>query len=68
MTLDALEFLRRFLQHVLPSGFQKVRYYGFLSANACHSAEKLRWLEEAQCLLEHLRRGPGPKRDPRRSA
>jgi hypothetical protein len=25
MTLDAMEFLRRFLQHVLPSGFQKVR-------------------------------------------
>jgi hypothetical protein len=30
MSLDALEFLRRFLQHVLPKGFQKVRYYGFL--------------------------------------
>jgi len=25
--------------------------------------EKLRWLEEAQHLLLHLRRGPGPKRD-----
>mgnify|MGYP001216058782 CR=1 FL=1 len=25
--------------------------------------EKLRWLEEAQHLLEHLRRGPRPKRD-----
>lgn len=31
MTLPALEFIRRFLQHVLPKGFQKVRYYGFLS-------------------------------------
>lgn len=31
MTLPALEFMRRFLQHVLPKGFQKVRYYGFLS-------------------------------------
>jgi hypothetical protein len=30
MTLPALEFIRRFLQHVLPKGFQKVRYYGFL--------------------------------------
>jgi hypothetical protein len=28
MTLPALEFLRRFLQHVLPRGFHKVRYYG----------------------------------------
>jgi hypothetical protein len=26
MTLDAMEFLRRFLQHVLPSGFPKVRH------------------------------------------
>jgi hypothetical protein len=28
MTLPAFEFLRRFLQHVLPKGFVKVRYYG----------------------------------------
>jgi hypothetical protein len=34
MSLDALEFIRRFLQHVLPSGFMKVRHYGFLSPNA----------------------------------
>ncbi len=25
------EFIRRFLQHVLPAGFQKIRYYGFLN-------------------------------------
>jgi len=31
MTLPALEFLRRFLQHVLPRGTHKVRYYGFWS-------------------------------------
>jgi len=31
MTLPALEFMRRFLQHVLPKGFHKVRYYGFLT-------------------------------------
>ncbi len=34
MTLDAMEFIRRFLLHVLPSRFMKIRYYGFL-ANAC---------------------------------
>jgi hypothetical protein len=28
MTLGAYEFIRRFLQHVLPKGFHKVRYYG----------------------------------------
>jgi len=31
MTLDLYEFLRRFLLHVLPSGFQRIRYYGFLT-------------------------------------
>jgi hypothetical protein len=31
-TLPAPEFIRRFLQHVLPRGFVKVRYYGFLSS------------------------------------
>ena len=30
MRLAAMEFLRRFLQHVLPKGFHKVRYYGLL--------------------------------------
>lgn len=32
--LPAHEFLRRFLQHILPEGFQRVRYYGWLSAAA----------------------------------
>ena len=40
MTLDAMEFLRRFLQHVLPAGFQKVRHYGFLSPPA---GRRWRW-------------------------
>jgi hypothetical protein len=30
MSLDANEFMRRFLEHVLPRGFQKVRRYGFV--------------------------------------
>jgi hypothetical protein len=30
MTLSADEFIRRFLMHVLPNGFQRIRYYGFL--------------------------------------
>lgn len=44
MTLPADEFLRRFLQHVLPRGFQKVRAYGFLSPNARRSFDAVRWL------------------------
>jgi Putative transposase/Transposase zinc-binding domain len=31
MTLKATEFIRRFLLHVLPSGFVRVRHYGFLA-------------------------------------
>jgi len=31
MRLPANEFIRRFLLHVLPSGFRKIRHYGFLS-------------------------------------
>ncbi len=31
MTLDAEEFIRRFLLHVLPTGFMRIRYYGFLA-------------------------------------
>ena len=31
MTLQAEEFIRRFLLHVLPEGFQRIRYYGFLA-------------------------------------
>ncbi|MBI2835888.1 MAG: IS91 family transposase [Acidobacteria bacterium] len=39
MTLVAGEFIRRFLLHVLPAGFHRVRYYGFLGAR--HRREKL---------------------------
>jgi len=39
MELPALEFLRRFLLHIVPRGFVRVRHYGIL-AN-CHRAEKL---------------------------
>ena len=39
MTLEAGEFIRRFLIHVLPEGFHRIRYYGFLGN--CHRARKL---------------------------
>ena len=32
LTLSAEEFLRRFVQHVLPKGFMKIRHYGLLSS------------------------------------
>ena len=40
MTLDAVEFLRRFVQHVLPKGLMKIRHYGLLANR--HRAEKLK--------------------------
>ena len=37
MTLDVTEFIRRFLLHVLPDGFRRIRHFGFL-ANAHRTA------------------------------
>jgi hypothetical protein len=36
MTLDAAEFIRRFLLHVLPDGFHRIRHYGFLANGGRH--------------------------------
>lgn len=38
------EFLRGFLQHVLPSSYQKVRHYGWMSANSRMKRDLARWL------------------------
>jgi hypothetical protein len=40
MTLDAAEFIRRFLMHVMPRSFVRIRYYGFMANR--HRAENLR--------------------------
>ena len=49
MTLSSVEFIRRFLLHVLPTGFMRIRYYGFLANR--HRAEKI---ELARILLSEL--------------
>ncbi|MBM3790229.1 MAG: hypothetical protein FJW35_07735 [Acidobacteria bacterium] len=56
MTLDAAEFIRRFLLHVLPPGFVRLRHYG-LSSNR-HRAEKIAPCREpiAQTEFSDLRR------------
>lgn len=41
MTLTAMEFLRRFVQHVLPRGFVRIRQFGYL-ANTCRTARLTR--------------------------
>lgn len=50
MTLDANEFMRRFLTHVLPKGFRRIRHFGFL-ANACR-VEKLARIRAALAFPE----------------
>ena len=39
ISLDVNEFIRRFMQHVLPGGFYKIRYFGFMAM--CNMKEKL---------------------------
>lgn len=46
MKLDIFEFIRRFLMHVLPNNFYKIRYYGIWS-----SRQKKRTLEKCQDIL-----------------
>ena len=46
MTLDAAEFIRRFLLHVLPSGFHRIRHYGLFAGNS-----RARNIERARQLL-----------------
>lgn len=43
-TLTAEDFMHRFLQHVLPKGFVKVRYYGFFSSGSRKRLERLKQL------------------------
>ncbi|MCF2950506.1 transposase, partial [Paraglaciecola aquimarina] len=44
MTLSGVEFIRRYLTHVLPKGFMRVRHFGFL-ANRCR-AKKLDMIQQ----------------------
>jgi hypothetical protein len=42
MTLTAKEFIRRFLQHVLPTGVHKVRYYGLWAPSNKTKLQRIR--------------------------
>jgi hypothetical protein len=52
--LRADEFIRRFLQHVLPKGFVKVRYFGFFSSGKRRILAMIRRLLGKFCGLEFL--------------
>ena len=56
MTLDAAEFIRRFLLHVLPSGFHRIRHYGLFAGTV-----RARNIERARQTLA------APKASPERS-
>jgi hypothetical protein len=59
MRLDAHEFIRRFLLHVLPNGFHRVRHYGYLAkGNRGQSLELCRTLVVSQAPPDQLD-GPG---------
>jgi hypothetical protein len=49
-TLTAEDFIRRFLQHVLPHRFVKVRYYGLLSPSNRHLLNRARQLFDASAI------------------
>jgi len=46
LALEVMEFIRRFLQHVLPTGFMKVRYYGFMNPSCAVSLDRITTLIE----------------------
>jgi hypothetical protein len=50
MTLPALEFIRRFMQHILPDNFYKIRYFGIMSAVHTQTL-----LEQCVALIEKIK-------------
>lgn len=50
MTLGSAEFVRRFMQHILPKGFYKIRYYGIMAST--NSTTKM---DECYLLLKKTR-------------
>ena len=59
-TLPAFDFMHRFLQHVLPKGFLKTRYYGFMAPGSTapiNSARCSTWRSSS-------RMAAGPRKDP----
>jgi hypothetical protein len=61
MALDADEFIRRFLLHVLPQGFQRIRHYGFLGNR--HRQRKLAICRQLLGVLTPLLPQPDPPLD-----
>ena len=43
-TVTGVEFVRGFLQHVLPKGFRKVRHYGWMASHSRTARDHVKWL------------------------
>ena len=54
MPLDGVEFLRRFVEHILPQGFVKIRHYGILSNRLKNQALEAAYRSEGQQRPEKL--------------
>jgi len=67
MTLHSHEFIRRFLTHVLPNGFHRIRHYGlFASANRTTNIARVReLLGAAPPVVEHEEDKPAAPDEPR---
>jgi len=61
MSLEAGEFIHRFLIHVLPDGFQRIRYFGFLANR--HRARKLALCRELLAMRPAVAHEPEPSND-----
>ncbi len=64
MALDVMEFMRRFLQHVLPTGFMKIRYYGLMNSSCSVSLATIR--ERIVAALSIPPVADPPKKEPSR--
>ena len=64
MTLTPTEFIRRFLQHVLPDGFHKVRYYGLLSPSNRKTLKFLQNILATASVLEAILSPSKPEMPP----
>ena len=63
MTLDAAEFIRRFLLHVLPRGLHRIRHYGLFAATVrTHNIARIRQLLAAAETAPHRQRAEADSR------
>jgi hypothetical protein len=63
-SLAAMTFIARFLKHVLPKGFVKVRYFGLYNPNCSQPKEKIEFLIEAAFDFKLPNNKPEPKQLP----